>query len=100
MLVWKCDICKKDTFINPPSEQVKDKDGKVKMSYTKVQDDNGNIKKVPVPEIKDLKPRTYIIRLTVGSETIQKDVCKVCLDNHLKSDLKTLWAKLENIKSH
>lgn len=98
MINWKCDICGKVTFINPPTENIVNEDGKPKMSFTKVQDNvTGKIKKVPVPDIKDLKPRTYIIRLSVGNENITKDVCKSCLDKYLKNELQALWNKLENI---
>ena len=100
MLVWKCDICKKETHINPPTKVVVDENGVPETAFTRTQDPvTGDIKKVQVPKLEDLKPRTYIIRLGVGQENITKDVCKVCLDNKLLPLIQPLWDKLANIKS-
>ena len=51
---------------------------------------------IKVPAIKDLEPRAYLVRLTVASESIQKDFCKECLATVLP-DIKSLWEKLEAI---
>jgi len=99
MINWKCDICHKHTFINPPTQPVLDDDGKPKMSFTRVQDDTtGAVKKVSVPEIKDTLPRAYIVRLSIGNEVIKRDFCKECLQNHAGEELKALWDKLETLK--
>jgi len=114
-VTWVCDICGKQTFINPPVEflteekefKTKDEKGKTKkikqtvpkMATMKRQNSQtGKIEDVPIQDMKDLKPRTYIVRLEIGRELIQKDFCKECLGKVLP-EIKQLWNKLESIKS-
>lgn len=44
-------------------------------------------------EVKDLKPRAYLVRLSIGDEVIQKDFCVDCL-SEVKQELKQVWDKL------
>lgn len=120
MVTWKCDICGKDTFVNPPTEPqfeermvkvaVKGKDGETyevevpqtlpKMAKMKRQHlHTGEIEDVDVQEILDLAPRTYIINLTVGPEAVQRDFCKECLKEHVMPEVQALWDKLAAIGS-
>jgi hypothetical protein len=113
---WHCDNCGNDGHVNPPTAPVFIEtevivgDGKTagsgtkvkqkvpKMNITKRQDPaTGEIKDIPVQEIKDLDTRIHIVRVSVGQETIQKDLCSKCLEI-FKEDLKLVWNKLNGIK--
>ena len=142
-LSWKCDICGKQTFMNPPVEPVTEekefevdvpdmqtvevedtiidpktkKEIKVKREQTKFvtkkvvqkklvqkmvkqrkqNPETGKIEIVDYPAYRDLKPRCYIIKLRVGMEHVQRDVCKECMDKipHLKE----LWKHMEGMES-
>lgn len=114
-LVWKCDICNKDTYINPPTEpdiefkevevKLQDKTETIKQPIqkkAKMKRQNiytGDIEEIEIPLMKDLKPRTIIINLKAGAETIQKDFCMDCYQKHVSKEVSKLWKKLEGIKS-
>jgi len=96
---WKCDICGKDTQLNPPVKQEVDKKGSPVMTELRRQDaQTGQIRKIPVPKMLDLFPRAYLLRLNVGSESVQRDFCRDCLET-LRPEFDALWLKLENIKA-
>lgn len=102
-VTWHCDICSKPTYVNPPFEYlfITDKDGNKIPKMSKMKQQNpytGEIETVKIQDMKDLRPRAYIVRLSVGKEIIQKDFCKEHLDNVLP-EIKALWNKLEKIKS-
>lgn len=124
--VWHCDNCGEPTLVNPPTEPIFEekeivekvpttvmKDGKKevvweekktvhkipKVGKAKRQDPfTGEVEEIDVPEVRDLKPRAYLINLSVGQEIIQKDFCKKCLDEVLP-EIQALWNKLESYKS-
>lgn len=104
MLVFNCDICNKQTTPDPPIEPIFEETFDIngnkikvqKMSIMKRQDSMGNVTEVEIPAFKDLSPRTYFVRYTLGQETIQRDFCKECFDN-LRNELIPLWDKLEQI---
>lgn len=119
MIKCHCDICGKETFINPPSETVmvevekevpsfvggkwvnEKRTIKVpEMTTMKVIDPHGSGKLIDheIPKTKDLKPRMWRVQLRVGQESIDRDFCKDCLDKHLKSDLAKLRDLLEGIE--
>jgi len=94
-LSWHCDICGRRTHVNPPTEPMyeevvkKDADGKATkvkqpiQSIMRVQDMNtGKVNEIQVVKQQDLEPRTVIVRLQVGQETIQRDLCMKCLKSH------------------
>ena len=112
----KCDICGKDTYINPPYEIDEEevevdsfdfktmKPTKVKIPMAKkgkMKRQNvfsGEVEEIEVPITKDLKPRAYMVQLQVGpSEYVQRDFCLECLES-IKPQIKTLWDCLESIK--
>jgi len=103
---WNCDVCGKDTLVNPPTKPILEEvviEGKKQIVQKKVkkkfQDSvSGEVKTVMVPQVEDLYPRAYIIKLNVGMETIQRDVCLDCLPK-IKPELDALWKKLEDIRS-
>lgn len=69
-----------------------------KLTHMKRQNaQTGVIEEVPVQDVKDLQPRAYIIRLTVGAESIQKDFCKKCLQT-VMPQIQALWDGLAKIK--
>ncbi len=125
---WNCDICGKPTQVNPPVKPIMDtvmvsvpavdpatkqpkldKAGKPVMvevprevqrkGKQKMQDlATGLVRVVDVPAFEDLAPRTFIVRLGIGQETIQRDVCRECLPQVLP-EAKALWDKLEGMVS-
>jgi len=119
MLKCHCDICGKETFINPPTEPimvdvermvdvyvdgnwVKEKK-LVKVPETtimKITDPHGSGKLIDheIPKTRDLKPRMWRVQLRVGQESIDRDFCKDCLGEYFKGDLASLRDKLESIE--
>lgn len=92
--LWKCDICGKETLIDPPFEYV---EGKTAIARRQ-NPSTGEIEDVQIPAIKDLFPRTYIVGLSINHESISKDFCEECLKKHFMPEIKSLWKKLEDIK--
>jgi len=83
-------------------EQKDEKTGEVKLSpkinITKRQNPaTGEIVDVPIHQVEDLETRIHIVRLTVGNETIQKDLCGACLDK-VRKKLMGLWTELDKLK--
>lgn len=121
MNLFKCDICAKETKLNPKVEQVfeekmvtkeiKDpKTGKTttgtevvktpKMKKIKQYDlATGQCYEREVQETRDLEPRCYIVKLNAGPvQMIQKDFCEDCYKTVLPQ-INALWATLEQIGS-
>lgn len=125
---FHCDCCGKITYLNPPTKQVmEDKEVTVQYQDVAMVDEkpimvlktktviqsvpattimrrqhhqSGDVEEVQIPLIEDLKPRTYIVRLSIGGELIQKDFCKECIEKpNIKSAIKMLWDSLAAIKS-
>ena len=103
---WKCDVCGKDTWVNPPTEtifeeiEVDKKKVKVPKKITaKTQDPfTGEIKDIPIHAQRDLKPRAYMVKLSIGGESVQRDFCKECLE-HFKPELNGLFDRLAKVES-
>jgi len=101
---WKCDLCGKETWVNPPSRPIfeeNEKKGIRVQKKTKIKVQNiysGKMEEVEVGAVEDLKPRTYIVKLSVGSSSIQKDFCFDCLQS-LKLEIDQLFKKLDSIQS-
>lgn len=94
MHVFRCDSCGKDTWVNPPSKATGES------RILRQQDvHTGDIQTLQVPEVEDLKPRTYIVYLQGGLEKIQKDFCEECYKEHIKPLLEPLWDKLASFTS-
>lgn len=119
MIKCHCDICGKETFVNPQTEQilteveqdfhsivegkrvVEKKKVKVpEMTIMKIMDPHGSGKFIDhkIPKTRDLKPRMWRVQLRVGQECIDRDFCKECLDEYFKSDLSSLRDRLEKIE--
>ena len=111
MVTWKCDLCGKETLINPPTELLfeMDEKGKSKLNMTgsqipvmsKMKRQNpqtGLMMDIPIQAVKDLTPRAYITQIRIGNDKISKDFCKDCLDKEILPLLKPAWDKLEGIK--
>jgi len=102
MNINTCDSCGKNTYFSPPFEYEKNEDGSTKYIKAKQQDVfSGEVKEVEVAKVNWLKPKTIILRLKVGDESIAIDVCEECLNKtpEIKTKAKELWALLENIKA-
>jgi hypothetical protein len=99
MVAWICDMCGKHTHVTPPTELVFEDEEKTKPKITHLrrQDAHGKMTKIPVQVQKDLGERTKIVRLTVGDETIQTDLCTKCVE-HLRPEFDALWLKMESLK--
>lgn len=127
MNFFRCDICGKETMVNPPIERLmedkkierdvpytvtnpKTKEKKLlykretviqkvpKMSIMKrMNAQTGAIEEVPVPATRDLKPRAIIVSLSVGNEVIQRDFCVECFDKKIKKKMKGAWNLLEKV---
>lgn len=69
-----------------------------RLTHMKVQNgQTGEVEDLEIQDSVDLKPRAYLLRLSVGNETIQKDFCKECLDSVVLKESKALWDKLASI---
>lgn len=125
-VLWHCDLCSKATHVNPPTQQVfEEREIEVDTPEIKIVDGNQvldmvkkkvtqkvpklakmkrqnlytrEVEEIDIPMMKDLSPRTYIMRVMVGSDEIQRDFCLECLDS-VMPEFKALWDKLEKIKS-
>lgn len=101
-VLWKCDLCGKETHVNPPTKPMYDEvDGKKvpKTAILKQQDAHtGKMNDIKIHLHEDLKPRAFITKISIGQESIQKDFCKECLDKVLPN-LKKAFNTLVNIES-
>lgn len=95
-LKWFCDVSGKEVFMAPPYDVVVDKDGKPIQVKIKTQDSAGNTVEVLQPKLIYKQPKAYMIRLSVGDETIQKVLCEEELDK-IKQKLKETWDLLEGM---
>lgn len=95
-LKWFCDASKKEVFMAPTYDVVKDDKGVPVMVPVKTQDSAGDTVTVMQPKVSYHKPKAYMIRLSVGDETIQKVLCEEEL-NKIKHKLKEAWNILEGI---
>ena len=124
MNIFKCDICGKETKINPKhkiehEEKVMDvtikvenkKTGKIEertipqkrvvpvMIKKKQQNPmTGEMDVVEVPKIVDLEERTFLVQFYIGEDYIKKDFCNDCLQE-IMPEAEALWKKLESIES-
>lgn len=93
---WFCDASGTEVFMAPPYEVIKGPDGKPIEVPIKTQDASGATITVLSPKLKYLKPKAYLIRLSVGDETIQKVLCEDEL-NKIKPKLKEVMDLLERL---
>lgn len=97
-----CDMCGKETFINPPFEKVFHEDTNLPVYDTIDQFDmaTGKVFSKKVHKLKLLKPRTLFIRVHVGSEYVIRDICDECYTTNkdLQNHCKNLYDFLKNIK--
>jgi hypothetical protein len=121
--VFHCDICGKETSVNPPTETVMEdreveyevpdidpndvegtRNRTKKMSITqklpkiaKMKRQNpftGTIENIDVPMMRDLKDRAYILQLSIGHEAVQRDFCHDCLKAEIMPIVQPLWDRL------
>jgi hypothetical protein len=112
---WKCSGCSSHGHVSPTTKQVfedkqvitgKDEKGDPiietrkmpKLTTRKRQNPNGTVSDVNIQEVEDVEPRIFIVRLAIGEEIIQRDLCKTCFDE-LKPKLQKMWKQLESIKN-
>jgi hypothetical protein len=92
MNVFKCDVCGKETYINPKVRPKLDSNGK---QIIKKEVIAGLLKETPLFE--EEQERAYIVRLSVGmTDVIQKDFCKEHLED-IMPELTALRNKLLSI---
>ena len=80
----------------PSYDVVLDKDGKPVQVPIKTQDSAGHQTVIMQPKIIYHKPKAYIIKLTVGDESIQKVLCEDEVAK-IRQKLKEAWDILEGI---
>ena len=110
MNIFKCDMCGKETKINPKTEPIyeldekgepkKDKKGDPIPVMTVVESMNfssGKMIKQQVPKVKDLEPRAHIIKINAGTQAIMRDVCSDCLPK-IMPEIQALWDKLKTLR--
>jgi hypothetical protein len=98
--IFQCDKCKKQTFVNPPTEPVFSIDAEgnkipVMITLKSMDFATGKMIETQVQKQVDLQPRAHIIRLVAGQQLIQKDFCSACLQ-HVMPEIKSLWDRLED----
>jgi hypothetical protein len=93
---WFCDVTGKEVFMNPKTEPVKDSEGKPVMTTLKQQDSSGKIKVTNVPKVKYLQEKAFLVRLSVGDETIQRTLSAEAI-GPMREELAVLWKKLESL---
>lgn len=99
MMSWNCDICGKRTSINPPHEY-ETINGEIQSVEIKRQNVNtGKVEYVRTPKLKFLEPKAIVVKLMVGDQSIQRDVCEDCLktDKELMGTLQKLYSILEKM---
>ena len=70
---------------------------------TKIRRQNpqtGKIEFVEVPKIRYQKPKTILVQMRIGDETIQKDFCEGCYKAMIAKKAESLWLFLEKIESN
>jgi hypothetical protein len=122
---WHCDECGKATSMNPPIEAVfEDKEQTVEVpvfdpldptKFTiekrtmktrvpvmiKHQRQNlstGKMEEVETQKIRDLEPRTIIVQVRTGPDSLQRDFCQACFDKKIKPLLKPVWEYLSGVQ--
>jgi hypothetical protein len=95
-LKWVCDVSGKEVFMAPPYDVVLDKDGEVVKVPVKTQDAAGKTVTIMQAKVVYKQPKAYMIRLSVGDESVQKVLCEEEL-NKIKLKLKEAWDLLEGL---
>ena len=94
---WHCDMCGLPTKVNAKYEPILDKDKKPLMTKLRTMDFSTNeVKEYDVPQLKFLEPKAIIVKLNVGDQAIQRDLCQDCVKAHLPQ-IEALWDILEKI---
>lgn len=109
---WNCDRCGKQTYIAPPVKAVMDPlndeqgqpilDSKgvqiLVQRKTKVKQQDllvtGKVEDIEVGMFEDLLPRTRIVYIRIGDETVQRDYCPECVKSVL-AVIRPAWDLLE-----
>ena len=94
-LKWFCDSTGKQVSLNPAYKHVKDKDGKPLTKKMRQQGPDGAVKLVDAPVLEYTEERGYLVKLTVGDESIQRVLSKEALDKMLPL-LEAMMKTLEN----
>jgi protein-arginine kinase activator protein McsA len=90
-----CDVCGKDTNLNPKVEIVPGETEVIKTQDYRT----GEVVEQKAQKLKDLELRCHIVRLSAGQfQAIQKDFCTECIEQ-VMPEIKSLWNKLESIRS-
>lgn len=91
---WFCDVTGKEVFMTPKMKIVLGEDGKPVMGKTKIQDGSGKIIQKEVPEVEYLEEKAFLVRLSVGDESIQRVLSDEAL-KPIKAKLLDVWNLLE-----
>jgi len=125
MLSWKCDICGKDTYVNPPMEPAfEDVEVEKKIPYTKTVKGEkvlvyktgmvverrpvmttmhrqnpftGEIEECAVQKMIFKKDLALLLNLLVGNESFQRDFCVDCYNIHIRPLVEPLFNKMRSI---
>jgi hypothetical protein len=111
-----CDICGKETFINPAVEKVfetkmmdipyqeagVDKTMQVEQKVPVLVDlmrmdhKTGEIRAIKVQKVNELEERAIFLRLDVGDEYVTRDLCRSCVET-VRPLFGPLWDKMASI---
>lgn len=59
---------------------------------------NGTIEEVPVQKLEYLEEPAVLVKLRIGSENIQRDFCRKCIDEYCGPEIKALREKLWSLE--
>ena len=114
MIKWNCDICGKETHVNPQTKPCFEKQEiprgpeedypqqlreiPVMVSQKRQNPATGKMDEFQTHKHADVQARAYIVRLQIGpSDIIQRDFCRECLDTVI-GPLKAAFETLENVE--
>lgn len=98
MITWACDVCGKETNLNPPVRPVLQKNGAPETEEIESMNFlTGKMEKKTVAKMEDLELRCHIVKVNAGqSQVVQRDFCTDCLKT-IEPELNALWRKLANL---
>jgi hypothetical protein len=95
-LKWFCDVSGKEVFMAPPYEVELNPDGTPQKVHVKIQNADGSVATIEQAKVKYKQEKAYLIRLSVGDESIQRVLCEAEMTK-IKDKLKEAWDILEKL---
>lgn len=98
---FKCDVCGVDGVVHHSAEMVKPRKKDDKVIYKKIRVQNsvsGVVSQADVPDYEYLFPKINLVRLSIGDETLQREICNDCLPR-FRVRLEGVWTMLDEIGS-